>query len=301
VVEAYRSALTLKGDAVRGVQVFTKTCASCHQFGGLGHAVGPDLASVGDKSPEGLLIAILDPNRAVETRYVNYVALTKNGLTLTGVLAGETGTSITLLGQEGKQQVILRNDLEELLGSDKSAMPEGVEKDLQPQDVADLLAYVRSVSPPPPPKVFAGNKPELVRPAPDGSLHLRASNGEIYGTTLVLEEKHGNLGHWSTNDDHVVWSVDVPQAGKYTVWLDWACDDRMAGRRFVLEAGANRLTGKVAGTGTWDNYRQARVGEIVLEAGPQRVAFRAAGNIAGSLIDLKAIKLVPLGQAEIPK
>src|SRR5262249_7575918 len=65
VVEAYRPALALTGDTARGRQLFSKTCATCHQLGDLGQQVGPDLASVGDKSPEGLLIAMLDPNRAV--------------------------------------------------------------------------------------------------------------------------------------------------------------------------------------------------------------------------------------------
>src|SRR5205807_8363008 len=95
-------------------------------------------------SSPSLLTAVLDPNRSVEARYINYVAVTKNGLTLTGVLASETGNSVTLLGPDGKQQVILRTDLEELVSSNKSAMPEGLEKDLRPQDLADLIAFIRS-------------------------------------------------------------------------------------------------------------------------------------------------------------
>jgi putative membrane-bound dehydrogenase-like protein len=144
VIDSYGSALTLNGDAARGTAVFRKTCAACHRLGDVGHQVGPDLASVGDKSPQGLLIAILDPNRAVEARYINYYAVTKNGLTFTGVLANETGTSITLLGPDGQQQVILRADLDDLVSTGKSAMPEGLEKDLKPQDLADLIAYVRT-------------------------------------------------------------------------------------------------------------------------------------------------------------
>ena len=67
-----------------------------HQLGGIGQQVGPDLASVGDKSPQGLLTAILDPNKAVEARYINYVATTKSGLTLSGLLQSETSTSVSL-------------------------------------------------------------------------------------------------------------------------------------------------------------------------------------------------------------
>ncbi|HSU65800.1 MAG TPA: PVC-type heme-binding CxxCH protein, partial [Tepidisphaeraceae bacterium] len=63
VVEAYQPALKLEGNAARGAQVFARTCVACHHFGGVGNEVGPDLASIGDKSPETLLISILDPNR----------------------------------------------------------------------------------------------------------------------------------------------------------------------------------------------------------------------------------------------
>src|SRR5207244_4670952 len=70
VVESYRPALKLAGDPARGLKVFTKHCAACHKLGDVGQQVGPDLASVGDKSPDGLLTAILDPNQAVDARYI---------------------------------------------------------------------------------------------------------------------------------------------------------------------------------------------------------------------------------------
>jgi putative membrane-bound dehydrogenase-like protein len=149
VVKAYRAVLTRKGDPRRGLQVFAKICASCHQLANVGHAVGPDLASVGDKSPQALLTAILDPNQAVEARYVSYTATTKDGLTFTGVLAAETGGSITLLEPEGKRRTILRADLDDLSSSGKSLMPEGLEKDLKVQDLADLIAFVRGGRTPP--------------------------------------------------------------------------------------------------------------------------------------------------------
>src|SRR5262249_54503701 len=75
VVQSHAPVLQMHGDTARGAEVFRKTCASCHQLVGIGNIVGPDLASLGDKSPESLLIAILDPNRAVEARYLNYIAI----------------------------------------------------------------------------------------------------------------------------------------------------------------------------------------------------------------------------------
>jgi putative heme-binding domain-containing protein len=279
---------------MRGSQLFGKHCATCHKLGAVGNVVGPDLASVGDKSPEGLLVAILDPNRVVEARYVSYTAIKKNGQQLNGILASESGNSVTLVGPDGKQEVVLRSDLDELLSTGKSLMPDGLEKEIKHQDMADLVAFVRSTVPLPKPKKFAGNKPETVRAGEDGSLVLSATNGEIYGTTLVLEPKYKNLGFWTNDDDHVIWTVDVPKTGRYEVWLDWACADGSAGKPFVLKAGANELTEKVASTGSWDKYQQAKVGAIVLTAGSQRITLRAGRKLSGSaLIDLKSIKLVP--------
>jgi putative membrane-bound dehydrogenase-like protein len=294
VIDAYQSVLTLSGDAKNGTEVFRKNCAACHQLGGVGNTVGPDLASLGDKSPPALLIAILDPNRAVEARYVGYTATTKGGLTFTGVLAAETGNSITLVGSDGKPNVILRSDLDELTSTGKSAMPEGLEKEIKPQDMADLIAHIRSQGPQPQRKVLEGNKPELVRPAGDGSLFLSASNCEIYGPTVVFEKQYGNLGYWTNADDRAVWTVEVARPGRYAVWLDWACPPDMAGKKFLLQAGVNQMTGTVRSTGSWDTYRQAKVGEIVLAAGRQQVTFRSAGRIFHPLIDLKSVKLVPV-------
>jgi putative membrane-bound dehydrogenase-like protein len=144
VIDAYSSVLTGRGDAARGVEIFRKNCSACHQLGGVGNAVGPDLASLADKSPPALLTAILDPNRAVEARYIGYTATTKGGRTFSGVLAAETGNSITLIDSDGKKNVVLRSDLDELTGSGKSAMPEGLEKEIKPQDMADLIAHLRT-------------------------------------------------------------------------------------------------------------------------------------------------------------
>jgi putative membrane-bound dehydrogenase-like protein len=293
VIDSYQAVLTLTGDGKRGAEIFRKNCSVCHQLGGVGNAVGPDLASLGDKSPPALLIAILDPNRAVEARYVGYTAITKGGRSFTGVLAAETGNSITLVGADGKKTVILRSDLDELSSSGKSAMPEGLEKEIKPQDMADLIAHVRSQGPQPKRKEFPGNKPEVVRAADDGSLLLRAANCEIYGPTIVLEKQYGNLGYWSSPDDRAVWTVEAARAGRYTVWLDYACHANTAGKTFLLQAGIHRLTGKVVSTGDWDTYRKAEIGEIVLGEGRQQVAFRSAGKIYNPLLDLKSIELVP--------
>ncbi len=144
VIEEYQSALTLVGDADRGVKIFTKNCAACHRLGKMGHDVGPNLASITDKRPQALLSNILDPSAAVEARYLTYIALSVDGRVRNGLLATETGSSITLLSNEGKRETILRTEIEELRASGKSLMPDGMEKDLSSQDIADLIALLRS-------------------------------------------------------------------------------------------------------------------------------------------------------------
>ena len=130
-------------DAARGAKVFVKSCAACHQFGGVGNAVGPDLNSLGDKSTNSLLVAIFDPNLAVEPRYLSYLAVTKAGLTIVGVIGGESSTTITMIAPDGTKHDLLRAEIDELVSTGKSLMPEGLEKDLPPVEVVDLLHYLR--------------------------------------------------------------------------------------------------------------------------------------------------------------
>jgi hypothetical protein len=170
-------------------------------------------------------------------------------------------------------------------------MPDGLEKDIAPGDMTHLLAFIRKSLPQTPRKVFPGNQPETIRPTADGTLRLLATNCEIYGKTLLFEAQYKNLGYWSSADDRAVWTVDVPRAGKYIVHLDGACESSSAGNTFTLQAGNRSLAVKVQSTGTWDDYRQARIGTIQLDAGRQQIVMRPVGNIRGAMIDLKEIRL----------
>jgi putative membrane-bound dehydrogenase-like protein len=144
IVASYRSALALEANADRGRQVFRKHCATCHRLESEGHDVGPDLRSaVRDKSGEYLLIAILDPSREVDPRYLNYVVTTKKGQTITGLISADTSSSVTLRRGEGAEDTILRSQIETIEATAKSVMPEGLELQLSRQDVADLIAYLQ--------------------------------------------------------------------------------------------------------------------------------------------------------------
>lgn len=291
VIEGYQSALTLSGNLEQGTAVFKKSCAACHKLGEVGHAVGPDLTALSDRSPVAMLTHVLDPNRAVEAKFLSYTLITTDGRTFNGMLASETSTSVTLLAQENKQHVVLRSEIDELAASGKSLMPDGVEKDLSPQSMADLFAYLATLGPPR--KQFAGNKPEVVEPFNDGSLRLFATQCEIFGRTVVFEEKYRNLGYWQSENDQAVWTMNVTQPGRYAVTLDYACDDGSAGNAFQVELGSQRLSSQITGTGSWDNYRRLKVGDLDLTAGIHRLTFRSQGPVRGALIDLRDVKLAP--------
>jgi putative membrane-bound dehydrogenase-like protein len=293
VIDAYADALTTRGDVPRGRAVFGKVCSVCHKLEGVGHEVGPDLTAVASKPAEYLLQEILDPNRNVDGRYLEYVAVTKAGRSITGLLAAETATSITLRAAEGKEQVLLRSEIDELNATKKSLMPEGLEKDVSKHDMADLLVYLASTARPP--KHFAGNEPGVVRPV-RGVLKLLASNAAIYGDQIAFEEPFHNVGNWHGVDDHVIWTVEVEKEGAYDVWLDWACDDGVAGNPYVLEGTRPALRGHVRSTGGWDRYRQEKIGTVTLPAGATRLAFRPDGSLRVALLDLRGLHLVPRGQ-----
>ena len=93
VIRAYAPALKRVGDSTRGKEIYRKHCATCHQAGSEGKAVGPPLTTVAAKSPEDLLTGILDPNRETAPIYANYSVVTQDGRVVTGMIASESGRS----------------------------------------------------------------------------------------------------------------------------------------------------------------------------------------------------------------
>ena len=280
-----------KGDPVLGADLFVTHCAVCHRLGDVGGGAGPDLATLVDRSPRALVTAILDPNRAVEDKYTSYDAVTRDGDEYSGLITGQTGNSITLVSVSGIEQMILRSDLESLKASGRSLMPDGFEQLLTTRNFGDLIAFVQQHGTPF--KAFDGNQPERVVAGPGDTVELNAKNAEIYGPSVVLESRYGNLGMWGSTDDRAVWTVEIEAPAKFEMRLDWACLDANAGNRFEFRIGENVLIAPVPGTGSWDDYRQAAFGVIRLEPGVHRAVFRSHGTLNGFLIDFLKVRLVP--------
>jgi putative membrane-bound dehydrogenase-like protein len=144
VLAAYKSVTTLSGDAAKGKAVFQKICATCHKVEGFGHELGPNLATFKARGAEALLLNILDPNSEVNPQYLNYVCELDDGRVLSGMIASETATSVVLRRAENATDTILRGSISELRSTGQSLMPEGMEKDIPPQTMADLIAYLLS-------------------------------------------------------------------------------------------------------------------------------------------------------------
>lgn len=294
VIDAYRRDLPKTGDVTKGKAVFAKTCASCHKLENVGHAVGPDLAALANKSPEYLLAEVFDPNRNLDNRYLEYVVNVTDGRTLNGLLAAESAAGVTLRQADGKEVTVLRADLDSFKSAGRSLMPEGLEKDVSPAAMADLIAYLTSTGTPP--KQIPGNTPAVVK-ATDGRLTLRAAAAEIRGEDITFEPDFGNIGYWHGAKDHAAWRVSLPAAAEFDVYFDYACDDGSAGNPFALDGGEPTLRGHAIGTGAWANYRQTKLGTLKLPAGESRLVVRPdADAVKGALMDLRTVFLVPKGE-----
>ena len=143
VVEKFKPALKLQGDAARGKTVFASVCISCHKLDGVGLELGPDLRSVAQHEAEKLLNSILDPSAIIEPGFMAYHCTLKNGEQLYGVIATETSASLTLKMTGNLTRSVLRSDVASLKSTNTSLMPEGLEAALTPQSLADLIAYLK--------------------------------------------------------------------------------------------------------------------------------------------------------------
>ncbi len=144
VIGRYQAAVTLPSDLERGRAVFAKTCATCHRVGDVGVNVGADISDTRAKTPAQLLMNILDPNKVVDGNYFGYSLIDAEGRVHTGIITAETASSVTLRQPEGKDATFLRRDIEELASTGLSLMPVGLEKNVDVQQMADLISYLKN-------------------------------------------------------------------------------------------------------------------------------------------------------------
>jgi len=143
VYQEYRSILEQKADAKAGAAVFQTHCGVCHSYAGKGGQVGPDLTGVKNQPPDALLLHILVPNYEVYPTYQSVVVRTKDGGAFSGWVVSETENSLTLRTAAGTDEAILRSNIESLVNSGLSLMPDGLEQTMTKEELANLIAYLK--------------------------------------------------------------------------------------------------------------------------------------------------------------
>jgi putative heme-binding domain-containing protein len=136
------------GDPLAGMQVFKNVCAQCHKIYGEGQDVGPDITSNGRSDFEQLLSNVFDPSLVIGAAYQATIVATTDGRILIGLVVEDNAQRVVLKTQGGKLETIPRREIEEITASKVSLMPEGLEKQLKPKEIADLFAFLVLDKPP---------------------------------------------------------------------------------------------------------------------------------------------------------
>jgi putative heme-binding domain-containing protein len=143
VYEEYKSVLTLAPNSKNGHEVFKRVCANCHTHTGEGSAVGPDLTGVRNQPAEALLLHILVPSYEIVAGFTSYDIELKDGRSLSGLIASETESSVTLRRALAEQETVLRSNIVSINSGSLSLMPDELEKGMTKQELADLVAFLK--------------------------------------------------------------------------------------------------------------------------------------------------------------
>lgn len=142
LIQEYQPALEVEGSKEVGRTVFQNNCAVCHKMGDeTGSAYGPDLASLKNRRPACIMADILDPNLSIADGYDLWSVEMLNGEILQGIISSETPTTISLRNAGGQERNISRRDIKTFRVMDMSAMPVGLESNINHQEMVDLLAW----------------------------------------------------------------------------------------------------------------------------------------------------------------
>jgi putative membrane-bound dehydrogenase-like protein len=144
LVAAYRASLPEGGDAAAGRRIFTAHCSGCHRVDDVGRELAPNLVAMQSRGADAVLLGILDPNREVLPAYVAHTVVTADGRVRSGIVVAESATSLTLRTAEGVDELLARDEIESLVNTGQSLMPEGFERSIDPRGMADLLAFLMS-------------------------------------------------------------------------------------------------------------------------------------------------------------
>jgi putative heme-binding domain-containing protein len=141
--EKSKPALGLAAKPAHGRELFQQVCATCHRLDRMGYAVGPDLLDIRNQTKENILFHIVVPDAEIAPAFTAYLAETKDGRSLSGIMVSENPTSITLRGPLAQETNLLRTEIRSLESLPSSLMPAGLEQAISGQDLADLIAFLK--------------------------------------------------------------------------------------------------------------------------------------------------------------
>jgi putative heme-binding domain-containing protein len=136
------------GDPRKGEPIFARKCAACHALFGVGGKVGPELTTYKRDDLDAMLLSVVNPSAEIREGYTAFAIAARDGRTLEGVLVEQDPSVVVLRDSQGRDTSIRRDEIEEMVASRASIMPEGLLKDLNEREVRDLFAYLRGNQPP---------------------------------------------------------------------------------------------------------------------------------------------------------
>lgn len=138
------AALKAKPNLEEGRTLFQGICGACHKSHGIGFTVGPDLDAEFQRASEVILRDVMFPSEAARPGYETVMAKTQRGETLIGITASDSPTSITLRLPGGAERTVLRKRAEIRTIRNVSLMPAGLGDALKPEQIANIIAFLRS-------------------------------------------------------------------------------------------------------------------------------------------------------------
>jgi putative heme-binding domain-containing protein len=133
-----------KGDKTKGKQVFEANCKTCHQIENEGIDFGPNLSTLRSRNVHSIITEVIHPNNSIADRYDLWSITFKNGNTLSGIIATENASTLTIKQMGGSKTTIQRTDIAKIEKSMVSAMPNGFENAISKEQMADLVAFIKN-------------------------------------------------------------------------------------------------------------------------------------------------------------
>ncbi|MHC4876965.1 MAG: PVC-type heme-binding CxxCH protein [Planctomycetota bacterium] len=140
-----KSLATVKGSAESGAAIFRKSCAVCHQVGGQGRKVGPNLDGIGTRGVDRLVEDVLAPNRNVDVAFRSTTIVTVEGKVVSGLIKRTEGEQVILVNTKGEEVSLAKKIIDEQFPSALSPMPANFGESLSEDDFYHVMAYLLSL------------------------------------------------------------------------------------------------------------------------------------------------------------